>query len=340
MKFSATIAKLWLLSGNIAEQTLSDRISKLIYNIVAVRWKLDTKNELAGKVVSAMSVLLKGYGQIMLQENSITGLLFLIGIFYGSSHMGFASLLAVVCGTVTAIIFKYPKAEIDKGLYGFSAALVGVAVALFLKPALASWVFIMIGSALATVLQHFFMRRKIPVFTLPFVVITWLILFISNNYSGDLLAEPALTSNQANDHLATVFRGFGQVIFQGSIVSGILFFIAVFISSRISALYGLFGAIISSLIAFGFSAPINDIGLGLYGYNAVLCAIVFAGRQFRDGLLALIAVFVSLGISLLMSKFDFPQLTFPFVLASCITLLFKTKTKINYKSFKLIKPKK
>ena len=119
-----------------------------------MKWKLDTKNELAGKVVSSMSVLLKGYGQIMLQENSITGLLFLIGIFYGSSHMGFASLLAVVCGTVTAIIFKYPKAEIDKGLYGFSAALVGVAVALFLKPALASWVFIMIGSALALSLIH------------------------------------------------------------------------------------------------------------------------------------------------------------------------------------------
>ncbi|HPB58408.1 MAG TPA: urea transporter, partial [Bacteroidales bacterium] len=85
------------------------------------------------QIKSGINVILKGLGQIMLQENSITGLLFLIGIFYGSPLMGLAALLAVICGTSTAYLLKYDKKEIHQGLYGFSAALVGVATLLFLK---------------------------------------------------------------------------------------------------------------------------------------------------------------------------------------------------------------
>lgn len=70
----------------------------------------------------------------MLQENTVTGFLFLIGIFYGSITMGAVTLLSTVSGIVTALLFKYDKNDIDKGLYGFNAALVGVAGAVFLKP--------------------------------------------------------------------------------------------------------------------------------------------------------------------------------------------------------------
>lgn len=91
------------------------------------------------KSTSLASIILKGLGQIMLQENPITGFLFLIGIFYGSFLMGVAALLATVCGTATALLLKYDKSEIDKGLYGFSAPLVGVALLLFLKPEFLCW---------------------------------------------------------------------------------------------------------------------------------------------------------------------------------------------------------
>ena len=74
----------------------------------------DIKNRLTGETVSFASIILKGLGQIMLQENAVTGLLFLIGIFYGSFTMGAAALLAVVCGTTTALLLKYEKSEILK----------------------------------------------------------------------------------------------------------------------------------------------------------------------------------------------------------------------------------
>lgn len=259
--------------------------------------KFEIRNGVVEKLIYSMLIVLKGLGQIMLQENAVTGLLFLIGIFYGSFIMGAAALLAVVCGTTTALLLKYEKSEIDKGLYGFSAALVGVAAILFLKQVLISWIIIIIGSALATVLQHLFIKRKIPAFTLPFVLVTWIILLFANNYFAGIISELPVATASTNNNFTFVFKGYGQVIFQGSLVSGMLFFIAVFISSPISALYGLAGAMLSAVIAFNLSAPASDISLGLFSYNAVLCAIVFAGNQIKDGFWVLIAVLLSLAIS-------------------------------------------
>ncbi|MCD0479390.1 urea transporter [Chryseobacterium sp. LC2016-29] len=283
------------------------------------------KNKFSRKTISLANIILKGLGQIMLQENPVTGFLFLVGIFYGSLTMGVAALLATISGTVTAFLLKYDKAEINKGLYGFSAALVGVAIMLFLKPVFISWIILIIGSALATVIQHFFMKRKISVFTLPFVLITWLILFFANNYFTGLLSEASITTASSINYFSVGFNGFGQVIFQDNLISGVLFFIAVFMSSPISALYGFIGAVLSAFIAFSISAPVADISIGLFSFNAVLCAIVFAGHQIKDSIWALIAILLSLVISLLMLKFNFTQLTFPFVLASCITLFIKKK---------------
>ena len=287
------------------------------------------------KTASFISTILKGFGQIMLQENSITGLLFLIGIFYGSYTMGLAALLATICGTATAYLFKYDKSEIEKGLYGFSAALVGVAVMLFLKPVIWAWLFVILGAVAAAMLQHFFIKRNFPAYTFPFVVVTWLILLICNKFCGSLLAVSTPAVAQASDSLTEGFKSFGQVIFQDKFLSGLLFFIAVFISSPIAALYGLAAAMVSAILAFYLSLPLSEINLGLYGFNAVLCAIVFAGPKVRDGLWVLISIVLALAVTLLLNKIGIPKLTFPFVLATWITLLLKNKLVSLFKRGKM-----
>lgn len=279
--------------------------------------------KLIGKESSIIPILLKGLGQIMLQENALSGFLFLIGIFYGSVTMGFAALLAVASGTVTAILLKYDRSEIDKGLYGFSAALVGVGVIVFLKPLFICWILIAVGAIAATLLQHYFIKRKIPVFTLPFVLVLWLILYLAHNYFSGILIDPSISVIKTTNHFIFAFNGFGQVIFQDNFVSGLIFFVAVFFNSPISALYGLVGAILSAVAANYFSAPVEDIAIGLFSYNAVLCAITFAGSDIKDSIWLVISVILSIAISLLMFHYSIIQLTFPFVLASCLTQVFK-----------------
>ncbi|HET7641476.1 MAG TPA: urea transporter, partial [Ktedonobacteraceae bacterium] len=47
-------------------------------------------------VVGFVDTLLRGTGQVMFQNNPITGLLFLIGIFYNSYQFGIAAVIGLL----------------------------------------------------------------------------------------------------------------------------------------------------------------------------------------------------------------------------------------------------
>lgn len=265
---------------------------------------------------------MKGIGQIMLQEKASTGLFFLAGIFLGSVEMGVAAIAASCCGTLTALIFKFDQSAISKGLYGFGPALVGVALMLFFKPSFTLWLFVVIGSFAAALLQHWFIRKKIPVFTLPFVLVTWLMIYVTGKL---ILLTPVVPDSLAPDvfDYSFAFRGYGQVIFQDSIAAGILFFAGVFVCSPVAALYGFFGSLFAGLLAILFGMPETEVVHGLYSFNAVLCAIVFAGWKLENIIWALLSIIIAVLISMAMNHFKMIQLTFPFVVAAFLCTLMK-----------------
>ena len=272
--------------------------------------------------------VLKGIGQIMLQENRWTGFLFLIGIFMGSWQCGVAVLLSTAAGTYTAMQLKYNQSEINAGLYGFSAALVGVALAFLFETTVLIWVLIILGGVLAAVIQHFFIQKKIPVFTFPFIVITWVLVFVLHHFTH--IPPSAMLSSEVvptkYDDFLTCTNGFGEVIFQGGVLSGMIFFIAVFISSPIAALYGLAASILGAGLSQLNGEPVKEIHMGLFGFNAVLSAIVFSGVKKTDGLWVLIAVMITIAIDDLLIDNHCLDLvggvfTFPFVVGTWITLL-------------------
>ena len=55
---------------------------------------------------------------------------------------------------------NYDKSQINAGLYGFSAALVGVALTFIFQATILIWVLIILGGALAGIIQHFFIQKK------------------------------------------------------------------------------------------------------------------------------------------------------------------------------------
>lgn len=280
--------------------------------------------------MSFVETVLKGLGQIMLQENSITGLFFIVGISLGSLVMGASVLLATIVGTLTAIFFGFGKENTKKGLYGFSAALVGAAIMLFFEPVIISWIFVIVGAMLATIIQHYFIKKNIPVFTLPFVLVTWLIVYTVPMVAPDVLKAQEPLIPDRIDTLLFAVKGYGQVIFQASLWSGILFLIGVFISSWIAGLYGFIAALIAGALSIWFF-PEEMIANGLTSYNAILSAIVFAHRNFKYALWALIAVILSVAFFIVMIESNIYALTFPFVAATCLTLLIKAKLNQNEK---------
>lgn len=263
---------------------------------------------------------LRGVGQIMLQNNAWTGALFLAGIFYDSIVMGLAAVVAVVTGTLTAKLLRYPEADIDAGLYGFSATLVGVALTFYFNPVPLVWAAVVLGAVAATWLQHQFIRRGWPGFTFPFIIVTWILLYLFLHVYKPGAAAAVASSMPLSDDFTTATNGFGEVIFQGSVIAGIIFFIAVFISSPTAALYGVCASLLGAFISLEFAEPATDIHMGLFSFNAVLCAITFSGDQPRDGILVLFSVVLSVLLDVWMLQQHMAVLTFPFVAASWITL--------------------
>ncbi|MEP6804256.1 MAG: urea transporter [Flavobacterium sp.] len=245
--------------------------------------------------------------------------------------------LATSAGTFTAMKLGYEKSEINAGLYGFSAALVGVALSFFFQTTLFIWILIVLGGALASVIQHFFISKKIPVFTFPFILIIWVFVFVLHHFT-DIAPSELITAKPVSvnySEFTTPLNGFGEVIFQGGALSGIIFFVAVFINSPLAALYGFVGALLGAYISFTRGESVEGIHMGLFGFNAVLSAIVFSGIKKTAGLWVLIAVFITVFIDdILIDNDVFSSfggvLTFPFVAGTCITLLMQ---KIIHRKF-------
>ena len=63
--------------------------------------------------LSFFDSVLRGIGQVMLQNNSYTGFIFLIGIFYHSILSGFAVLIGTVASTATAVVYAAMSAALE-----------------------------------------------------------------------------------------------------------------------------------------------------------------------------------------------------------------------------------
>ena len=284
--------------------------------------------KLLDKIPLANAVL-KGVGQIMLQENSYTGLLFLAGLFIGGWQYGAAALLAALIGTITAKLLQYSNSETNAGLYGFSPALVGVALVFLFEASPLVWLIIVGGSAFAAVLQHFFIVRKIPVYTFPFIAITWLLVWLLHNAAfapaqNSLPFETPLD----NTYLLMVLNGYGEVIFQVGLIPSLLFFIAVFIGNKIAAFYGLAASLLGALLSLAWGQDIETVQAGLFGFNAVLTALVFAGNTKQHALWVVVGVLITIALNNLLVYWNVFTIvggvfTFPFVTGTWITLLLK-----------------
>lgn len=279
------------------------------------------------KIIIFLKTVLKGIGQIMLQNNSITGLLFLIGIVYNSLTMGIGAIIGVVIGTLTAILFRYKKEDIANGLYGFNGALVGLALTFFFELNWYLIALIIVGSVMSTLIMNLMYNRMLPPYTFPFVLCTWIIIFFITSFGLIQKNVQELPSFTNLDIVSSLSMGFGQVMFQASIATGIIFFVAILINSRLSAIYGLVGSILGVIIGLLISAPISLLDTGIFGFNGVLCGIAFANNKKYSYLFALISIIISVLILYGFLTFSLIALTAPFVFATWITLFLRKKIK-------------
>lgn len=98
----------------------------------------------------ALLILGRGIGQVMFQNNALSGLLMLVGVLLNSWQMALLAIAGNVVSTLAAYFSGYSREDIRNGLYGFNGTLVGIAIGVFMPITVASLLLLVAGSCLST----------------------------------------------------------------------------------------------------------------------------------------------------------------------------------------------
>ena len=303
----------------------------------------------ASGLVRFVDTNLRGIGQVMLQDNPLSGALFLAAVAWGSYAAGvpriaLAGLLAVVVATLTAQWLRVDEAPLRAGLYGYNGVLVGLALATFIAPGALMWVYVVLGAAVSVVVMLATANAVRPwgsALTFPFVLTTWLLLLATYGFSG--LAGAALPAGNvvtafqpyAASPLALVdlaqgvLHSISQVFLKGSGVAALLLLAGLAVNSLAAAAFALAGAVLAVLTAHLFGAESELITGGLLGFSPVLTAIALGTVFYKPGarvvaytaLATVFTVIVQAALNVALTPFAIPALTAPFVLVTWIFLL-------------------
>jgi len=301
-------------------------------------------------VLRFVDVVLRGIGQVMFQDNPLTGLLFLIGVAWGAyaagaPHIAIAGVIAVVVATLTAHWLRLERASIAAGLYGYNGFLVGLALATFLAPGTLLWGYVVLGAAVSVIatcgIANALKPWGVSALTFPFVVVTWLLLLASYGFSGLTgTALPAgsvvvpvqpyqVSALQLADFAAGVFLSISQVFLKASGVAALIMLIGLAVNSIPAAVFAAAGAILAVLTAHLLGAESALITGGLLGFSPVLTAIALGTVFYRPS--GRVAVYAAVGtvftviaqsaLNVALMPLAIPALTAPFVLVTWLFFL-------------------
>ena len=218
----------------------------------------------------------------------------------------------------------------------------GIAFAFFLEPSGSLLGYTVLGSVLVAVamaaLLNLLGAWKVPTLTAPFVLTTWLFLFAFYSlhvlnptgfiapgaFPKHIIETEAVTGST---FLTGFFKGVAEVFFQDNLWTGVFFLAGILVNSAISFGFACAGSFVAFLTALALGAAEPVLGLGLYGFSAVLTGIALGGVfyviDWRSTIYTLIAIVVT-GVlfgtlSNFLAPWGLPALTAPFVVT---TLLF------------------
>ncbi len=293
---------------------------------------------------------LRGIGQVMFQDNPLSGALFFAAIVWGSIAAGMPQVaicgaIAVVVATLTARLLRVDEASLRAGLYGFNAVLVGLALATFIAPGPLLWLYVVLGAAVSVVTMsataNALKALGVPTLTFPFVLVTWLLLLATYGFSGlvgdalpaaDVIA-PYVSFDPTQlgvwDFLLAALLSISQVFLKASVVAALLFLAGLAVNSVAAAVAALGGAILAVVTAHLLGAESDLITGGLLGFSPVLTAVAL-GTVFHPpgvrvaayaALGTIFTVIAQVAFNVALTPLAIPALTAPFVLVTWLFLL-------------------
>jgi len=121
--------------------------------------------------------VLSGAGQVLCAASPKAGAWFLLAFALFSPEAALGAVLGLVVATVMARGLGWNELLLGQGLFGYNAAMLGLAWAAFFPPPSPGFLLVLPAAAVATWLHGRllppFARRELPVLGVPFVLVVW-----------------------------------------------------------------------------------------------------------------------------------------------------------------------
>lgn len=263
-----------------------------------------------------LNPLLRGSGQMLFQPSAVTGGVFLLLILLQSSASFFVCLAGILGSTLCAYALEHPHEDYYEGLGGFNGGLLGLALSVFYEISSGLLLLVFTGGVLTGVLRVVLLKiMPVSPFTTPFVVVAWLS-FLCSDPLGFGPVEPPVVEEWRVYGLAT---NASQVLFMPHPWVGAIVFVAVFLHSRIAALWVAVASLVAWLTALVFDLPDGLIAAGLLGYNGLILA---AALQHRDTPVPLViaGVVITVWLTYLILLTGITPLSAPFVISAWLVI--------------------
>jgi len=272
--------------------------------------------------------ILFSYAQILFSNRRWFGATVLLSTFI-IPDLGLIALLGVVLSNLAAYVLKFDETKIKNGFYGFNGILFGAATSFYfhLTPFLLAIVavFIIITFFVSAVLEHHLASVfNLPGLSLPFVVTLYVFVIFLTNYDFIDAKEFRFVDYEFLSFLPlfarTYFKSLALIVFQSSILSGIIFAGAILAFSRVMFMLSIIGFAASELFVRLVLLDQSDTMLILSGFNSILTAFALGGnliipsrKSFVLTIIASLMVVIVTGFFLrILTPLQLPVLVLPF----------------------------
>jgi len=306
---------------------------------------------------------LNSYTQIFFSDNKLFAAL-LIPVTFIDFYAGLFGLICVLFTNLIGYLIGLDTYKIQKGYYGFNSLLVGLGLGIYYEPGVILLILVLLAAIftlfISVTIEGVIGKYYLPHLSLPFVFALWLLMLSSREFYALSLNErwiytlndlfiiggPSLVSmyewwNQLMipSPLRSYFLSLGAILFQFSVLSGIIIAIGLLIYSRIAFSLSLLGFFAAWLFYWLIGAEISEVGYSYVGFNYILTAIALGGffiipniqSYFWVILVVPMVAIVTISMDSFLSFFHLPVYALPFNITVLI-FLYVLQFRVNDKS--------
>lgn len=299
--------------------------------------------------------------------DNVFALIILIVTFF-SPVIGLCGLMAIVLINLFAYVIGFNREEIQKGIFGFNALFLGLAMGYEYSFNFTFIVLFVTGVLillLITVwLKGLFAVYNLPFLSFPFIITYWIISLAATNFTNIHLDEThiytinELTRNQASSFYQFVhsldtipifsfaliyFKTLAGTFFQSSVLGGMLIALGLLYFSRIAFSLSLIGFTCAYFFYSLFGADVNDLNYYFQGANyiflaiAIGCFFLIPNTYSYITVIILIPVLmlVLLSIGKILGTFQLKAYTFSFSIV-CTAFLFSLNQRWLHKYLQVV----